>query len=134
MTHLRRGLLWTGLAGLLTAGLAAALAAWLVSSGRIKPPLSYPALTLLLAAVFGAFSLAEIPVMVVALRRLAVERAGNRGVVLALNALYVFFAAVYGLPVLLLTGSLGWGLALCGLSIVRLASSLAFVRQAEQDP
>jgi hypothetical protein len=128
MTHLRRSLLWTGLAGLLANASAAAVAAWLVTSGRLKPPLPNPAIVLLIVAVFGVFSLAEIPVMVVALRRLAVERAGNRGVVLGLNALYVFFAAVYGLPVLLLTGSLGGGFTLCGLGVVRLASSLWFVR------
>ena len=100
-----------------------------MSNGTIPVLLPYPSVTLLLALVFGGFSLAEIPVMVFALRRLLIERQGNRGVVLALNALYVFFAAVYGLPVLLLTGSLGWGLALCGLGAVRLASSLLFLRE-----
>jgi hypothetical protein len=114
---------------LLANALLAALAAWLVTSGRLEPLLPFPAIVPLLVAVFSLFSLAEIPVMVVALRRLAVERAGNRGIVLGLNALYVFFAAVYGLPVLLLSGNLGWGLALCGLGVVRLASSLWFVRE-----
>jgi hypothetical protein len=78
--------------------------------------------------IFGAFSLAEIPMMVMVMRRLGVERPGNLGIVWGLNSLYVFFAAVYGLPVLLVTGSLGWGLALCALGLVRFATSLAFVR------
>jgi len=129
MTRLRQSLLWTGLAGLLANALLAALAAWLVTSGRLKPLLPYPTIVLLLVAVFGLFSLAEIPIMIVALRRLAIERQGNRGVVLGLNALYVFFAAVYGVPVLLLSGHLGWGFLLCGLGVVRLVSSLWFVRK-----
>ena len=135
MDRLRRDLLLTGLGGLLLAALLAAGAAWLVTSRSIKPPLPYPLLTWILTASFGAFSLAEIPLMVFALRRLEVERRpgggaagqGNRPAVLGLNVLYVFFAAVYALPVMLLTGSLGWGLALCGLAVVRLVTSLYFV-------
>ena len=68
--------------------------------------------------------------MVFAMRRLLGERRGNYRFVLGLNAFYVFFAAVYGAPVLLLTGSLGWGLALSGLGVVRLMASLLFVREA----
>jgi hypothetical protein len=63
------------------------------------------------------------------MRRLATERPDNRGVVMGLNALYVFFAAVYGLPVLLLTGSVAWGLALCALGLVRFVASLLFVHE-----
>jgi ABC-type glycerol-3-phosphate transport system permease component len=100
-----------------------------VVSGTLEPPLPYLAVTLLVVVVFGAFSVAEIPMMIFAMRRLAIEREENRGVVLGLNALYVFFAAVYGVPVLLLTGSVGWGLTLCGLGLVRFAASLAFVHE-----
>jgi len=135
MDRLRRELLFTGLGGLLLAALLAGGAAWLVASRTLKPPLPYPLITWLFAAAFGAFSLAEIPLMVYAMRRLEIERRpeasdgrrGNRPAVLGLNALYVFFAAVYGIPVLLFTGSLGWGLALCSLAVVRLAASLLFV-------
>lgn len=129
MSRLRRNLWWTGLAGLIVSLGTAAIGAWLAVSGTIPALLTHPGITLLLVLVFGGFSLAEIPMMVFALRRLLIERRGNRGVVLALNALYVFFAAVYGLPVLLLTGSVGWGLALCGLSAVRLATSLLFLQE-----
>ena len=135
MDRLRRDLLLTGLGGLLLAALLAAGAAWLVTSRTLRPPLPFPLVTWIFAAVFCAFSLAEIPLMVYAMRRLEIERRpdasvagrGNRPAVLGLNALYVFFAAVYGVPVMLLTGSLGWGLALCGLAVVRLAASLLFV-------
>jgi len=135
MDRLRRDLLLTGLGGLLLAALLAAVAAWLVTSGNLKPPLPHPLIASILGATFGAFSLAEIPLMVYALRRLEIERRpaaggaghGNRPAVLGLNALYVFFAAVYGIPVILATGSLGWGLGLCGLALVRLATSYILV-------
>lgn len=135
MDRLRRDLFLTGLGGLLLAALLASGAAWLVSSGTLEPPLPYPLITGMFAAVFCAFSLAEIPLMVYTMRRLEIERRpesggadqGNRPAVLGLNALYVCFAAVYGLPVILFTGNLGWGLALCSLAVVRLATSLLFV-------
>lgn len=119
----------SSLGGLLVAGIATGVGIALRAGGTVEPPFSFLPLTLLLVAIFGGFSLAEIPLMVFALRRLAMERRGNAGVVLGLNALYVFFAAVYGLPVLLLVPELAWGLALCALSLVRLASSQLFVQE-----
>jgi hypothetical protein len=130
VSRFQRNLLLSGLAGLLACGLLATAAAWLSTGGVVKAPLPYPALTLLFVLIFGGFSLAEIPLMVFAMRRLLIERQENYRFVLGLNALFVFFAAVYGTPVLLLTGNLTWGLALCGLGIVRLAASLLFVREA----
>ena len=129
MSWFRRRLWLSGTGGLLACGLLTAIAMWLVISGTLEPPLPHQAVTLLLVVVFGAFSVAEIPMMIFALRRLAAERTENHGIVLGLNALYVFFAAVYGVPVLLLTGSVGWGLALCGLGLLRFATGLAFVRE-----
>jgi hypothetical protein len=129
MSRFRLSLLLSGLVGLLACALLAAVAAWLVTSGRIKALLPYPMVSLLFGLVFGGISLAEIPMMVFAMRRLMAERKENRGVVLGLNVLFVFFAAVYGLPVLLFTGSLGWGLALCALGLVRFVASLLFVHE-----
>jgi hypothetical protein len=125
----RRNLLLSGLAGLLSSGLLTVVAVWLITANIIQILLPYPAVALLLALVFGGFSVAEIPMMIFVMRRLIVERRGNDRIVLGLNALFVFFAAVYGAPVLLLTGSLGWGLALCGLAIIRLLGSLLFVHE-----
>ncbi|MBN1139768.1 MAG: hypothetical protein JXM73_24565, partial [Anaerolineae bacterium] len=56
-------------------------------------------------------------------------RSKNQALAFKLNAVFVFFAAVYGTPVLLLTGNLSWGLALCTLGLARLAASLLFVRE-----
>lgn len=130
MPRFRRRIVLSGLAGLLASGLLAAVAAWLVRSGIITPLLPYRAVTLLLVLILGGFSLVEIPVMVLAMQRLAAERRDNRGIVWGLNTLYVFFAAVYGVPVMFLTGSLGWGLALCAFSLGRFVASLLSVRRA----
>lgn len=129
MSTFRRNLFLSGLGGLLACSLAAVLSLWLIRSSTLVPPLPYPLITILFVVVFGGFSLGEIPLMVFALRRLAAERSENRGLVWGLNSLYVFFAAVYGLPVLLITGSVAWGLALCGLGVVRFATTLAFVQE-----
>jgi len=128
MSRFRLHLLWSGLGGLLADAVLAAVAACLVSSGTVKILLPHPIVALLLALILGSFSLAEVPIMVLVMRRLAAERRDNVGFVLGMNALFVFFAAVYGAPVLLLTGNLAWGLGLCGLGFVRLAASLLFVR------
>lgn len=130
-SRFRRNLLLSGLAGLLVAAAPTALAVWLVSSQMFKPPLRHPLVTLICVLVFGGFSLAEIPLMVFTMRRLVAERRKNHGFAIGLNGLYVFFAAVYGIPVMLLTGDLGWGLVLCALSIARLVASLVFVREPE---
>jgi hypothetical protein len=127
MSRLRLLVLLSGLFGLLACALLAGVAAQLVVSDTISPLLPFRPVTVLFSLMLAGFSLAEIPIMVFAMRRLLIERQGNRIIVLALNALYVFFAAVYGVPVLLLTGDIGWGLALCSLGILRLVSSLVFV-------
>jgi hypothetical protein len=129
MSPFRHNLVLSGLAGLLVCGLLAAVCAWLVTNHLVVPPLPFPLVVLLTATIFGVFSLAEIPLMLFAMRRLAAERPDNQSVVMGLNAFYVFFAAVYGLPVLLLTGSVVWGLALCALGLVRFVASLSFVHE-----
>jgi hypothetical protein len=139
----RYHLLLSGLGGLAADAALAAAAAWLIMNGVIKAPLPYdlahsahaPGLptvvTLLTTVTFAGFSLAEIPIMVLAMRRLAAERPSNHAFVLGLNAIFCFFAAVYGVLVLLLTGSIVPGLALCALGVVRLMASLLFVHEPQ---
>lgn len=129
MSLFRRKLILAGIGGLLASLLLAAGTSWIVISGTLSPPLPYHPVTLLLVVILGGLSLAEIPVMVFTMRRLSSERQDNHRIVVGLNSLYVFFAAVYGVPVSLLTGNIGWGLALCALSVVRFATSLAFVQE-----
>jgi hypothetical protein len=124
-------LLFAGLGGLLIGGLLAAISAWLISSGIVRPPLSHPVVTLITVLIFGCFSLAEIPMMVFAMRRLILERPGNYRIVMGLNVLYVFFAVVYSVPVFLLAGSMIWGLILCSLGLVRFVTSMVFVSEPE---
>ena len=127
----RRHLLLSGLGGLAANAALATVAAWLIGSGVIKAPLPYGSVTLLSSIIFGGFSLAEIPMMVLAMRRLAAERPNNQVFVLGLNAIFTFFAAVYGVPVLLLTGSMVSGLTLCALGVVRLIASMLFVQEPQ---
>jgi hypothetical protein len=129
MSPFRRNLLLSGLGGLFVCGFLTVIAIWLVASGVIRPPLTYPLVTLLFAVVFGAFSIAEIPMMVFAMRRLVIERKDNYGVVIGLNAVYVSFAGVYALPAVLFTGSVTWGLVLSALGIIRLVASMLSVRE-----
>jgi len=129
MSRFRRNLMLAGIAGLLAGLLLAVVSTWLVTSGILSPPLPYPSVALLLVVVLGGFSLAEIPIMIFTMRRLSAESTDNHRVVAGLNALYVLFAAVYGVPVSLLTGSVGWALALCALGLVRFVTSLAFVQE-----
>jgi uncharacterized membrane-anchored protein len=129
MGRFRRNLLLAGVGGLLASLLLAAVSTWIATSGILIPPFPYRVVTLLLIVVLGGFSLAEIPMMIFVMRRLSAERPDNHRVVVGLNALYVLFATVYGVPVILLTGSVGWGLALCALSVVRFVTSLAFVQE-----
>ena len=130
MSRFRRNLIWAGIAGLTASACLAAISSWLVTSGIVNPPFPYGLVELLLAIVLGGFSVAEIPVMVFAMRRLLTESSVNEGIALWLNGLYVFFAAIYGVPVGLLTGNIHYSLALSALSMVRFASSLAFVRES----
>ena len=77
-------------------------------------------------------SLLEIPVMILALRRMAVSSTPKANYVTMLtNMAYTFFAAVYAMRFILLAGATwqellaGIGLAL--LSVVRFVTSLVFV-------
>ena len=130
MTRFRLNLILAGIGGLLASLLLAVVSTWMVTSGMLDPPLPYRSVALLLVVVLGGVSLAEIPMMIFTMRRLAAERTDNHRVVAGLNALYVLFAAVYGVPVSLLTGSVGWGLTLCALSLVRFVTSFSLVQES----
>jgi hypothetical protein len=130
MGRFRRNLILAGIAGLLASACLVGISFWLVTSEIVTPPFPYGLVELLLTIVLGGFSVAEIPIMVFAMQSLLVGSAGNKGIATWLNGLYVFFAAVYSVPVSLLTGNVDYTLALSALSIVRFASSLAFVRES----
>jgi len=83
-------------------------------------------LTWLLLGFLLVFSLAEIPVMIFGMRYVGSSASGKRLVILV-NVAFTFFATVYAVPFLLLTGRAGIGLALAALGMVRFAGALWFV-------
>ena len=130
MGRFHRNLALAGLAGLVIGALLTGSSLWLVASGTLTPPLPYRIVEILLVIVLAAISLAEIPLMVFAIRRLASSSSGNSVRIAAvMNGLFVLFAAVYAVPVSLLTGNVAWTLVLSALCIIRFATSMAFVRE-----
>lgn len=93
--------------------------------GLISPLVTGWATWLLLGFLL-TFSLAEIPVMIFGMRQMGSSASGGRLAVVT-NAAFTFFAAVYAVPFLLLTGRVGIGVALAALSLVRFAGALWFV-------
>ncbi len=84
--------------------------------------------------LFGGISLVEIPVMIFGLRKLAAgaERAARWGTLGGVGV-FVFFAAVYALPNLLLAApALRWmGIALGAGAVVRFGAAVVFVPQLQ---
>ncbi len=87
--------------------------------------------SLLVTALFLfliVFSIAEIPVMILGIRRIAASANPKaRYLALLTTAGYVFFGAVYAAPFILLTGRVGLGVTLAGLSVVRFITALIFL-------
>lgn len=74
------------------------------------------------------FSVSEIPVMIIGMRRIAASANPKaKYLVLLLNCGYVFFGAVYAVPYILLTGGLALGAGLASLSLVRFISALIYL-------
>jgi hypothetical protein len=117
----------SGLSGLLGGALLIGGAAWLATDEhlpRLVPP-GWGSWALLGFVLF--FSLAEMPLMILALRRMAGSSSGGIAIMLT-NAAFVFFAAFYAAPFIVLTGQVVAGVALAGLCLARLACALLFVR------
>jgi len=121
-----RNPLW--LSGL--SGLALAVILTIGTVGAVRyglPPLVVSVTGRLILLVFVLFfSVVEIPLMVVALRRI-VSSSTSVWVPTVTHAAFVFFAAFYAAPYTLLTGQIWVGVALASLSLIRLGISLVFV-------
>ena len=128
----RNNLLLTGLVGLVGAVFVTALSLWLMAQGWLPILVTSPIYVWGILLFLLAFSLTEIPVMLFGLRRIAASP-NPRAVTLALltNAGYIFFGAVYAVPLILLTGRLGLGVGLAALSVVRFFSALYFLPRGE---
>ncbi|MFQ5578520.1 MAG: hypothetical protein ACE5G8_16200, partial [Anaerolineae bacterium] len=95
--------------------------------------LSHPLAAWGLFVFFGGIALIEIPVMVFGLRKLAAaQNTRAAAIAAAANGGFVFFAAVYALPNLLLTETrfLWLGLLLAGTSFLRFGAGLLFLPQS----
>jgi len=123
--NLRSQLALSGLAGVAGGVALTGGAVFLVRRGGL-PPLVTGTGTWALLGFLLFFSLAEIPLMLFGMRRLADSPTGTRMAVLT-NAAFTFFAAVYAAPFLLLSGRIGIGLAMAGLCLVRYLSAVLLV-------
>jgi hypothetical protein len=123
----RYPLLISGVVGLVCNVLFFSLVAW--TRERFVPVIFDGWLVLLPLSLCLGFSVAEIPIMVFGLKRMASGRSPASLVLIALtNACYVFFAAVYAGIFVLLSGAIIVGAGLSALGLVRFVSSLLFVR------
>jgi hypothetical protein len=124
----RRNVVLSGLAGLVGAILLTALCLLVVTQGWLPPLLTA------MLQVWGTFffllffSLIEIPMMVIAIRRLAASPNPKAKYVTLLTVTgYTCFAAVYAAPFILLTGHLWAGVALAGLAVIRFGSVILLI-------
>jgi hypothetical protein len=128
----RGPLVYSGLLGLIGSLLLTAVSVAVMVLGYIPVLLQQPLFIWGLFLFLLLLSVLEIPVMILALRRMATSTGPKTNYITMLtNMAYTFFAGVYATPFILLTGATwqellaGIGLAL--LSIVRFITSLVFV-------
>jgi hypothetical protein len=129
----RNNLILTGLVGLVGAVFLTALSLWIINQGWLPILVTRPLYVWGLFLFLLAFSVVEIPVMLFGLRRIAASpNSRATSLVLLTNAGYIFFGAIYALPLILLTGRLGMGVALAALAVIRFFSSLYFLLPRER--
>ena len=128
----RTSLVASGLAGLAGAVVLTIACLLVVTSGWFPIFIENPLVIWSLFLLLLFFSLAEIPVMVYSMRRIAAS--GNpkaKYLIWLTNTGYIFFAAVYAVPFILLAGSsfllLAAGALLGALSVIRFISTLIFL-------
>ena len=132
----RSSVVWTGLFGLIGAIILTALCVVVMLSGRIPALFSQSLFVWGLFLFLLFFTVVEIPVMVFSMKRIAVSpNPRAKYVVLITNTGFVFFAAVYAVPFILLAGhstiNLLVGVLLAGLAFVRFFSSLIFLPEQQ---
>ncbi len=124
----RNSVILTGLVGLVGAVILTALCLFVMATELLPALVTRPLYGWGLFLFLLVFSVAEIPVMIFGIRRIATS-ANPRAkyVALLVNAGYVFFAAVYAVPFILLTGWLGLGTVLAALSFIRFISAIIYL-------
>ncbi len=124
----RRSIVLSALIGLLGAVVLTALCLFVMAKGWIPVLITNPIFLWAIFLFLVFFSVAEIPVMVFAIRRIA-DSANPKAKYVALlaNVGYTFFGAVYAVPFIFLTGRLGLGAAMAALCFVRFLSVVIFI-------
>ncbi|MBI1880709.1 MAG: hypothetical protein HYR94_21240 [Chloroflexi bacterium] len=124
----RNSLILTGIIGLIGAVIVTALC-FVVMIGELIPVLVTRSVYVWAIFLFLLlFSVAEIPVMIIGIRRIAASANPKaKYVALLVNCGYVFFGAVYAVPFILLTGRLGLGVGLALLSLVRFVTAMIYL-------
>ena len=101
----RTSVVWTGLAGLVGALVLTAISLFVMLSGWLPPLFSQPVFIWGLFIFLLFFTVAEIPVMIFGIRRIADSpNPKAKHVALFTNIGFIFFAAVYAVPFILLAG------------------------------
>jgi hypothetical protein len=124
----RPNIILTGSIGLAGAVIFTALCLFIMARGWIPALITRPMYVWGLFLFLMIFSIAEIPVMLIGLRRMtASANPKAKYVALLTNAGYSFFGAVYAAPFILLTGQFGLGTAIAALSLIRFVSAVIFL-------
>ena len=120
----------TGLIGLVGATLLATVCFIIMAQGWLPVLVIRPIFVWGIWLFVTFFSIIEIPVMIVGIQRIAANANPKaKYVALLVNAGYVFFAAMYAAPFILLTGNLWLGAVLAALSLVRFVTAFIFLPQ-----
>lgn len=124
----RTNIIISGLIGLIGAIIVTIFCIFVVFQSWLPPLLSNGFYLWSLFFFLALFSVAEIPLMLFGMRRIAVgDNPKAAYIVLFTNAAYTLFAAVYAAPFILLTGGILAGSALASLSLARFVSSIFFL-------
>lgn len=135
----RNSIILSGLAGVVGAMLLTGFCLLVMSSGYIPALLTQPVVVWTMFLFLLFFSVAEIPVMVFGISRIA-ESANPKAIYMALftNAGFTFFAAVYAAPFILLTGGstliLIAGTLLAMLSLARFIVAVLYLSRHAKQP
>ena len=124
----RNNVILSGLIGLVGAVFTTAFCLFAVRQGWVSILVSNQFYAWGLFLFLAIFSVAEIPLMIYGIRRIA-QSPDPRATSVALitNMFYVLFGAVYALPYILLTGRFGSGMVLAAFSIARFISAVVFL-------
>jgi hypothetical protein len=128
----RSNLILTGMLGLAGGLILTLLSLFVMISGWLRPLVNNPFYVWGLFLFLLFFSVAEIPVMIIGMRRMAASlNPRAKYVVLVTNAGYTFFASVYAVPFILLAGKsmpeLAAGALMSALGLIRFMTTIFFV-------